>query len=139
MTRLAPPTTDGRTVTAGQVEAHAQAALDAALRYFRIPDNWDVSLYFSGTEVDSGAEVQMDHTYLRARITMNTEYLRANPADIWRVVGHEVAHLTLAPFDLIWGNIRGKTRGEYVRAMENVVVQLERMWLRDNPDPGTPA
>jgi len=139
MTRKAPPAPLSQAWTGAQVEAHAHAALTAALNYFRIPDHWEVTLCFSGGDGDNAGEVHVDQTYLRATITLNTEYLRTSPQKVWETVGHEVAHIALAPFDAFWVGLPDKTQGkqreQYIRAVENTVVQLTRMWLRDHPDP----
>lgn len=139
MARKSPPSAEHREWTGTEVETHAHKALAAALVYFRIPDHWEVVLSLSGGDGDNRGEIHMDQVYLRGSITLNTEHLRASPRKVWEVVGHEVAHLALAPYDVMWDGLpdklQGKQRGAYTRATENVVVQLTRMWLRDNPDP----
>lgn len=139
MTRNAPPSPDHREWTAAQVEAHAEKALAAALDYFRIPDHWETVLFYSGAGEGVSGQVAMDHRYLRACITLDTEELRRSPRIIWEVIGHEVAHIADAPYDLLWRGlpekVQEKRSEDYVRAMENAVTQRTRMFLRDVPDP----
>lgn len=139
MTRTAPPSPEHREWTAAQVEAHAEKALAAALAYFRIPDHWEVKLSYSGGTPGMAGEIQMDHTYLSAWITLNTEEHRQSPRKVWETMGHEVAHLADAPYDLLWESLPEKLREkravDYTRAMENAVTQRTRMFLRDVPDP----
>lgn len=139
MTRKAPPAPAHQEWSAAQVETHAHAALTAALEYFRIPDHWEVTLEFSGAEPGNAGQIHLDITYLRGTIVLDTEHLRTNPAKVWETVGHEVAHLALAPYDALWLDLSEKTRdrhqNKFTRATENTVVQLTRMFLRDIPDP----
>ena len=134
---LTPMTT--RTLTVEQVDARARSAIEAALLYFGIQGEQPVQfMHERPAEKDASASCTYEADYLRATIRVDTDYYQCYPMCIWKDMGHEVAHLAskeLMAFRAFLPEEPELRRTVYTTAVEQLTTRLERMFVRDCPEP----
>lgn len=137
---------NGHKIGADEALRRCGEAFEAARKYFKISDEWNVAINADTDHEDSSAWITPDLPYLRASVGVNVNLLRRRPDLIWAAMGHECAHLTQAEYDLAWD--AAKSGDEVLSeaavqlfelACERTTTRLERMFLRDCPDPHHPA
>lgn len=128
-----------RVLSPDEVDRRARAAIDAALRYFGIDGELRVELMHETPKGEhSVANVTPDLSYLKATIRMDTDYYQCYPRSIWGDMGHEVAHLVTREAADLRDHLPAEPELRvtlYTRAIEQATVRLERMFVRDCPEP----
>lgn len=126
--------------SAEQATRHIHRAVDRALIYFdqRSPD-FRVYVYTDSPKGGGPAEITMDLAYLNAGIKVNLDHYSEHPETIWQQIGHEVAHVITRELARLRPKLTKEGSFEevaYIEGIESATTRLERMWVRDVPDPG---
>lgn len=138
---IEPELSAGRQISEAEVMRRAHRALNEACAYFGISSDWRFTL-LSGSSLGEGnfAQVELDQTYLRATIELSVLDAQRDPGHLWQSIGHEVAHVVTAEWANLWRRLPEEVRNGpldpyHSDACERATVRLERMFLRDVPEP----
>lgn len=131
----------GAKISPDTVIRRCEEAVEAARVYFGLSNEWRVWIV-PGDGKGGAAAALIKHPYLKVEVNVDVEYLMLNPEELWGTMGHEVAHLVTAELNHLWGKMPdqwsddGHTECDLLRdAFEQATVRLERMFVRDCPDP----
>lgn len=123
----------------------AEAAAKEAVAFFSISPEWEIDI-----KSEKLAEEGMDFVSAGGN-HINLEYHQSlikydfgavdSYENLWRVIGHEVAHLVLAEFDLLYAQFASTPRLTplsvgLTHCIERAVTRLERLFIRQHPYPG---
>ncbi|MDO4244575.1 MAG: hypothetical protein Q4C89_00940 [Deinococcus sp.] len=124
----------------------ARAALAAARDYFDLSHEWDIKLKVE--RLDDGEMGRIDQlpAYMRATIKYDSSQVD-DAAELWSVIGHEVAHLAFSEHSQFGLTVEKHLDGPMPPALfaawqygnERAVSRLQRMFVRDRPLPGLGA
>lgn len=114
----------------------ARAAYMAALRLFQPSPEWSVSLEAQVIdEPEVPAQCWTKPDYLLAQIVYDPAQCE-NGEEIWRVIGHEVAHLLSPEYTVLERMLPERYHSLSTHANERLTTRLERLWMRQQPYPG---
>lgn len=124
---------------ASHVKRISAAAIDRAREFFNLTPEWKIHLQIQENDIE--AEIFIKPHYHIAHLRVNPGKYD-NPAAVWADVGHEVAHLVTADFELLYDYARtlGNVNQDYLSelwkdSVEPVVMRLEDLFVRHNPMP----
>lgn len=126
--------------TAEQVMAHVNRAVEAAMTYFG-QQNGDFRVFVLAEtpKENAPATCSVDLAYLRANIRVSVDHYSEHPEVIWEQMGHEVAHIVSREMLALRPQLTKQDTLEdalFTHALEACTTRLERMFVRDVPDPG---
>jgi hypothetical protein len=116
----------------------ALKAIKEARKFFGIDPAWCVALAIGATDEGKPAFIAIDLAYRKATIAVDPAQCDS-AREVWRYMGHEVAHLVHAEFDLFRELV--KASGEWSDALqagyhyadERATVMLEQLFMRERP------
>lgn len=117
-------------------ERVAQAAFAQALAFFQPSPEWAIQLERRPIdEEETPAQCWTKQDYLLAQIVYDPDQCE-NGAELWRAIGHEVAHLLSSEYIVLEQNLPQRYHGLCTHASERLTTRLDRIWVRERPYPG---
>lgn len=125
----------------GETMHRLEAAVMEARAFFGIDPLYHTPV--RPDKADGAAEVRPSHGYLFAPIGVDVYYYQQHPELIRQDMAHEVAHLLSAemvalnehmPEEWQYGSQAAQGR-MFKMALETLTVRLERLFMRERPDP----
>lgn len=122
-----------------------EAAVQEARAYFGIDPAWRTPVQAKASD---GAYVTAHPGYLDAPICIELDFFQRHPEKIREYAAHEVAHILSAELNRLrsvmpeeFQNKDAPAGRMFDDALEALTVRLERLFLRERPEPGadTPA
>lgn len=118
-----------------------EAAVAEAREFFGVDPLWRIEV--SAGEVGGGAaRIDASRAYFNAPITVDLDYYQFRPDCIRKDAAHEVAHLLTEEIWQLWRHLPDETSGDesltgkLMRdAIESTTARLERLFLRERPEP----
>jgi hypothetical protein len=116
----------------------ALKAIKEARKFFGIDPAWDVALAIGTTDDGKPAFINIVLSYRQATICLDPAQCDS-AREVWRYMGHEVAHLVHAEFDLFRDLVQAHAewpqtlQTAYRYAEERATVMLEDVWVRERP------
>ena len=121
-----------------QILKIAHEGMKVAREYFVISPVWDIELATEKLTGNAAMRSWVTEGYWKAYIAIDTD-AHKTPAQVWRNIGHEIAHIAAHPimtFEKVLragGKLSGETEELYVTCLEQTIAVMERMWVRDRP------
>lgn len=117
-------------------ERVAQAAFAQALAFFQPSPEWRPELRRDVIDdAEICAQCWTKPNYFIAHIVYDPDNCE-NGAELWRVIGHEVAHLLSPEYTVLEGMLPERYHAYSNHANEVLTTRLERLFLRHHPYPG---
>lgn len=114
----------------------ARAAFNAALRFFQPSPEWIIKLEpRTIEEEETPGQCWTRQDYFLAQIVYDPAQCE-DGAEVWRVIGHEVAHLLSSEYIVLEQHLPERYHGLCTHASERLTTRLERLFLRHYPYPG---
>lgn len=132
-------------LSVGETMRRCEDAVKEAREFFGIDPLYilKVQATLSGGDV---ASIDAGDGYLRCSISVNINYFQNHPEVIRRDMAHEVAHLVSNEVVQLqkrmpeeWRDRNQVAGGMLEDAIETMTVRLERLFLRERPDPADTA
>ena len=107
-----------------------EVGIEVAVDYFGITHDWVIRFDFSN--IDSAGLNSYWHQYKESTILINP-FNVGSYKDLWKTIGHEVAHIVLAPFSLVENILDQNNVNQVVfnSQLELVTQHLTFMFERD--------
>lgn len=123
-----------------------EAAVEEAREFFKVDPIWTIEIRAEGAG-SGAARIDASRAYLKAPIGVDLDYYQHNPEKIRRDMAHEIAHLVTAEIWQVWRHLPEDVQGDDTvtgrlmrDALEAATVRLERLFMRERPEPsGGPA
>jgi hypothetical protein len=116
----------------------ALKAIKEARKFFGIDPAWDVALQVGATEEGKPANIGIELAYRKATICLDPAQCDT-AREVWRYMGHEVAHIVHSEFDLFRDLVQAHAewpqtlQTAYRYAEERATVMLEQLFMRERP------
>ena len=132
-------------MTRDQATAVLEAAIPVAREFFLLDPRWDVRFHFV-EESPQGLEVEVKAQYFKANIAC-APIIYDRVADLWRDVGHEIAHIATAELITLERYLKAHLeldeedsppsllKAYFGDAIESVTSRLEAMFAKERPCP----
>lgn len=118
-------------MTRDDIQAVAELAIDEAKTFWQLDPKWDVSISVHDFEDDTGGDCHLNARYYMATIRIDSGC--PTPAEVWRIAGHEAAHIALAELD-VFAETESQQQSEAFKiAVERTAAMLERVFERERP------
>lgn len=123
-------------IPADFAERVAGRAYASALAFFQPSPEWRITLARQTIdEEEVPAQCWTKQNYHRAQIVYDPAQCE-DGAELWRVIGHEVAHLLHSEYIVVEIHAPKHLQGFLEHAGERLATRLENLFLRERPYPG---